>query len=146
MSFQDLMSKAADEIEAPKPVPPGTYILNITSTETGESAVKKTAFLRVHFSIVDACEDVDADALEEAGGMEKIAARKLRHEFYITEEALFRLKDFMGLVGFDLTGKSLGEFVPELIGNQIKASLVQKSNQDGTQFFTNIASFAAVSE
>lgn len=144
MSFQDLMSKAADEVEAPKPTPPGTYVLAITSTETGESSTKKTPFLRVHFAITEACEDVDADAIEEAGGMEKITSRKLRHEFYITDDALFRLKDFMELCGFDLTGKTLGEIVPDLVGSQIKASLIQKANQDGTMFYTNINSFAAV--
>tara|TARA_R110002153_G_scaffold274298_2_gene448206 strand:- start:27415 stop:27834 length:420 start_codon:yes stop_codon:yes gene_type:complete len=136
------MSKAADEVEAPKATPPGTYVLAVLSTETGESQQKKTPFLRVHFSIVDAGEDVDADALEEAGGMAKVATRKLRHEFYITDDALFRLKDFMTMCGFDLAGKTLGEIVPDLVGAQVKAALIQKANQDGTVFYTNIASFA----
>lgn len=95
-----LLDEAPDHVERPKPLPEGGYIAVVGRWETGESAKKKTPFVRFPLRIVGVGEDVDQDELEAAGGID---GKTVRTDFYTTEEAIYRLDAFHEHCGLDLS-------------------------------------------
>ena len=87
-----LDAQPIDEIEKPKPLPEGSYQARIVKIENGETREKKTKYVRFNFEVVQPLEDVDEDALETFGD---VAGKKVRTDFYVTENSLFMLKDFV---------------------------------------------------
>lgn len=113
--MMDLLRKPMNEIERPKLLPAGTYYGIIKSHELGKSTQKKTPFVRFHVALTGAGEDVDQELLE---GIE-LAKKILRRDFFLTEDALFRVKDFLASLGIEVEGRSLGECIPEAIGQSV---------------------------
>lgn len=81
-----------DDIEKPKPLPAGSYIAAVGAHKLGESSKKGTPYIEYEFKIESALDDVDPDELEDFGDITK---KTLRGQFYLTESALFMLKDFL---------------------------------------------------
>ena len=142
MSFQDLLSQNMDEVKEPMPLPPGTYTLTVVDMEQGESAKKHTPFIQFNYTVADIGPDVDSDDLEEAGGTESVIGKKIRDQFYLTEGALFRLKNFLEACGHDVEGKTFAELLPETSGCSVNAYISQRPNDDGTKFYAEIKSYA----
>lgn len=131
-SFKDILSKPIAEIKAPPPVPMGTYDWRIVSHEFGESAKKKTPFVRFQVAAISAGEDVDQEALTAFGG---IAEAEMKIDFYISEDAAFRLKDFLEKdVG--LTGATLEDLIKQTINQTFRGYVTQKPSEDGTKLFS----------
>lgn len=115
--FESLLSMNADEVERPKPRPAGHYIALITGHEFGESSKKKTPYVRYAVKLMEALSDVDEEMLEEAGGFEDA---KMSVDFYVTENSLFRLKEFLAdHVGLEMDNRPLKEGIPEAVNNQV---------------------------
>lgn len=134
--FTSILSKAkVGEIEKPKPLPEGGYIAIIKSTTFGESSTKKTPFVRVNMELVAPMDDVDQDALQAMGGLKN---NKVRTDFYLTDEAMFRLQDFIiEHVGLDLAGMSFDQAIPQLTNNQVGVRLKQiVSENDPSEMYS----------
>lgn len=142
-NFAHLLNKPANSFERPKAVPMGTYLVQFIKFEFGESANKKTPFVRFLCSIVQPGTDVDKAALPE-GWQE----REFRYEFYLTPDAMFRLREFLGgalkmpeTLNFDV-------LIPQVVGKQAWATIIQQpSTKPGASkddIYNNITGFAAV--
>lgn len=130
MSFTDVLSKRMEDIEAPKPLPKGTYLaivdgpfVEVTSTQKGTPGVEFT------FRLVQPISVADEAALAEAGGC---AGRTVRHRFWIAagdsdnKSAGFMLNTFLrDHLDIDPTGKTLAEGLAEAPGRQLAVSLTQ---------------------
>lgn len=136
-SFQDILNKKADEVEKPKPLPPGTYLGVVSGLpEFGEIGQNKTPVANLKIKLLSAGEDVDQDALKEINGWQ---GKEIRHRLFLTEDAAWRVKQFLEEhLGLDGAGKSLGELFNDAPGQQVKFVLKHKPSQDGQSIYAEI--------
>lgn len=123
--FSALLKKNVSEVSRPWALPTGTYTLQIIGYEFGESSQKKTPYVRFKFQPMSFDQDVDPADLEGKDWSKK----ELRDDFYLTENAMFRLVDFLNASGLNTEGRTLDELVPEAVGKIVKASVGIQPNQ-----------------
>lgn len=145
-TFSSLLSTRGDTVEKPKPIPAGNYFLTIKGHELGQSKQKKTPFVKILFLINGPGDDVDQDQLEVFGGVQKLMTKPIDTDFYLTEDSLFRFKDFIeGPCAIAMGERSFGEVLPELVGTQLLGQIGHEASQDGQQIYTKLKAFAAIS-
>jgi hypothetical protein len=129
-NFGSILDKQASTIEPPKNLPVGSYVCMVNGRhETGESSQKKTPFVRFELKPTEAMEDVDQDALEEAGG---IGDKTIRADFYLTEASAYRLKEFLEHCGIDSEGRTMREMLDDAPGCTVVATIRHEMAQDGS--------------
>lgn len=138
--FRSLLSKPADQIERPKPLPAGTYEGTITKYEYGKSKEKKTPYVRYFVQVNSAGEDVDP---VEMDGID-LSKKQLRRDFYLTDDAEYRVKELWESCGIDGTGRSLGEILPDLIGCQVLLEVTQRNSEDGKDTYNDVGNLKGV--
>ena len=130
VDFRAILSKPTTEVEKPKPFPAGVYDAVCKDYEQIESSQKKTPGIRVTFSIVSPAEDVDLEEFEAAGGIDVLAKRSPATTFYLTDDSIYRLSDFLhDHVGLERDGRSFAELLPEIKGRPVKVVFIQSINQ-----------------
>lgn len=138
-NFTDILDRPASEVERPKPIPAGTYTAMVSMNpqpEFGESNQKKTPFVKFTLQILAPGDDVDSDALSEVKG--GVQGKTLTNTLYLTEDSVWRLKDFLGHVGVLDESKSLRQMIGEAPGNQCGIEVGHRASQDGTSIFAEI--------
>lgn len=126
VDFGAMLKKKIDDTKRPEAKPAGTYQGVINSFKFGESAQKKTPYLQLVVNNVQPGDDVDRDQLSSyrenfPGVIEKW---QVTYEFYLTDDALFMLKEFLQSMGIDTTGRSYDETIPELRNRPVQFSVV----------------------
>lgn len=136
--FASLLEKKVEETERATPLPNGSYKVVATRHETGESSKKKTPYTRIFFKIEEPLGDVD---LEELKKVKKVTEKERFDDFYMTEDAMFRLREFLEQtlklrVGGGRTFKDALSEIPgkraivvmkqELLENQVKINKVER--------------------
>lgn len=135
VDFSQLLSQRVDDAKPPQPLPAGTYEGLITKYEFKESKEKKTPMLAVSVKFLAAREDVDP------AGLTEIDLPKIErvYNFILSDNARFRLAEFIKSCGIPTTGRAFSETVPE-INNQ--SVLIKVSNRldprDPTKTFWDI--------
>lgn len=128
--FRELLAKPVDSYEAPPPLVAGTYQGVVEAYKWDESREKKTPFCDLTIRLTAPGEDIDPSELV---GID-ITKRKLNQAFYITEEAGYRLKEFLHSCGVETAGKGWGECVPEVLNAQVLVDVILKPNtKDATK-------------
>ncbi len=132
-NFSEILDRPASETERPKPLPAGTYTCVVAGLpEQGESAKKKTPYLRFLLRPLEAHEDVDGEALEAMGGL---GNRTIRADYYLTEDSLFRLKDFIEHCGVEIPdGVKYGALIDQLPNCQVLAVVRHRATDDGSVY------------
>lgn len=156
-NFGSILDKPASKVEKPKPLPAGTYTCLVKGQpRQDQSQKKKTEF--VEFTLVpqQAGEDIDEDDLKTAltkadGSVASLQDKSIRATFYLTEDALWRLKKFLEEdcqieAEEDGEEKSIRQMVAEAPGKLVMASLRHKSSEDGTTVWAELGSTAPVEE
>jgi hypothetical protein len=135
-NFSSILDRAASEVEAPKPFPIGSYVCIVKGLPRfDKSSKKQTEFAEFTLQPISVLEDVDPDALEEFGGF---ADKTLRTTFYLTEEAIYRLKDFLVNCGIEPEGKTLSEMINETPGQTVIAVVGHRASEDGERIFAEV--------
>lgn len=142
-SFEELLNMPMSETKQPEVIPPGTYHCIVDGPpEAGESSQKKTPFRRYNLKIMQPMQDVDATKAAET----QAVGKRVRVDFYITEDALIRYKQFLtdhlGITGME-SGKTYKEAEAEAVGRQCLARI--KHRIDGDRRFVDVESTARVS-
>jgi hypothetical protein len=128
-NFADILNTKVDTIEKPKPLPVGSYVGLITKVETGESAKQKTPLISVKINLSEALGDVDLDLLEKSGGFGK-NGKEISSDYYLTEKALFRIKELAeNHLGLDTKGMTLGEVIQALPNNRVGVEIAHRSGE-----------------
>jgi hypothetical protein len=142
VNFNALLDKQADDIKPPQPLPLGTYLFIVQKKEYGVSSQKKTPYLRVYLKPMQAEADVDPVQLQELD-LEKMT---LRDEFYLTEAAMYRLKEFVEKCGISTTGRQMLECVNSIDGCYVKAHVKIRPNKDrpGHPGFNEVTDYTSV--
>lgn len=133
VDYASLLSVPLDQIKRPPAKPAGTYIGVIESYKFDVSRQKKTPFVSFTISQLTPGPDVDQTLLE---GID-LSKWKPSKDFYLTEDALWRLKEFIeSFPDIDSTGRQLNEILPELKGQMVQLEITQKPSDDG-EFMRN---------
>ena len=101
-NFQSVLDTPSDEIDRTvKQLPVGSYLAVVSGQpEYGKSSQKQTEQVDFSMKILEARDDVDEDALEEYltkadGTVKKLSDCTIKNRFYITENSMFRLMNFL---------------------------------------------------
>ena len=138
-NFAEILSQKVEETERPKPLPPGNYVSTITRHEFGESSKKQTPYVRFWLRPVSPMEDVDQEAL---GNIKNWDQKELRLDFYLTDDAMFRLRDFLEKsLGLSTAGMSYSEMIQATTGMSCLAQIQHEIN--GDNIYATISSTAS---
>lgn len=139
VDFKALLQKPVDSVKAPEPLPEGHYNGRIAKYEFGESQQKKTPYVRFALSLDSAREDVDQAALADMD----LSKKQLRKDYYLTEDALFRLRGLLEACNVSIEGRSFDVAIPELIGTMVNVEVIRKPSTDGESFFNEVKDITA---
>jgi len=140
-NFTNILSKPASDFERPKPLPQGTYLMMVKpGYRLDESTKKKTPFVEFLCDVVEATDDVDAGELAEMGG---VAGKVTKATFYLTDEAAYRLREFLETLGLDTT-KPTDQILDDAAGQQFLGTIVHEPSQDGQSIFAKLGATAPV--
>jgi len=151
-TFGAILDKPSSEVERPKPLPAGTYHCIITERPKYDKSTKKqTEFVEFTLHPLHAMEDVDEEALNTAltkvdGSVGVLKDKAIRATFYLTEEALYRLKDFLIDDCQIEEDDSFRTMIDATLNCEVLAKIKLVPNQDGTGFYTQLTSTAPVGE
>lgn len=138
--FASILSRRSGEAERPKPLPPGNYEFLITDYEFDESRRKKTPFVRFDCRPVSAHDDVEQDDLPTNWN-----EKTTRHTFYMTDDALYRLDEFLAdVLGIELSGREYNETIPEAINQSFVGEITHSVPEGDNPPYANITSAVAV--
>lgn len=140
-NFSELLSKAPSEVERPKPLPIGTYTTIIRGAPRYDVSTKKqTKFVEFNHKFVSAGEDVDQGSLKEVLNGKALNDIEMKNTFYLTENSLWRLKDFLTHLGYDTDSAdhSLQELVEDTAGKSVAVYIKHEPSQDGTSIYARI--------
>lgn len=143
-----LLDRAPADIERPKPLPQGGYHCIIKGMpEHGKSSKKQTPFVKFNLQPTAAMDDVDEEALAEwmkrpDGTSRTLADAKIDGTYYLTEESLFVLKDFLEHVGAD--GETLRQQIEQAVNSEVIAYIKHEPSQDGQSVFAKLGRTAPV--
>jgi len=137
-NFKAMLRKNMNDVKKPQPIPEGTYRGRISGHSYDESAQKKTPFVRFQIIPQEAAEGVDSDDLATTLQGQPITSKKLRMDYYLTDEALYRLKDLFASCGIDSDGRTLEECIQDMDHKNVLIEVTKSPSQDGETFYNNI--------
>ncbi len=129
-TFSSVLDAPLEKASPPKLLPVGSYLCQITGQPkfTAEVGKNKNPVVEYELTVASAMDDVDREQLAEAGD---IRGKKLRATWWLTEDALYRYKDWCtNVLGMDISGKSVREILPGPIGHQIIAHVGHRPYED----------------
>ena len=144
--FSQLLSKPAGESRRPPTLPAGDYPAIIKSFEYGDNNTNRTPYVRFAIGLTDWDQNVpdswsQADAQGNLTEVSKsdvdLSRRQLRRDYFLTDDAYWRLDELILSCGVVPNGRSYEEVIPELVGSPVLAEvqqyLNQRSNETGNQ-------------
>lgn len=141
--FSQILSKKVEQAEKPKPLPAGTYRFLVKGHEFDESRQKKTPYVRFNVQPLAPESDVDPTVFDEFGGLGKLGGKLLRAEYYLTDDAMYRLREFLeDALSLSCEGRSFGEVIPEAVGREFLGTVAHSTSQDGKDIYANIVATA----
>lgn len=144
-SFTDILNKPADQIEAPKPLPVGTYLCLVEGQpEHKQMGKNNTDCFEFPMKFMQPGPDVDQEALLENLNGKSLQDRKLKHRLFVTEDSIWRLKKFLEDLGIEIGSRGLGQVIPESMGRQVMLTIGHRASEDGTQVFMEVKGTAKV--
>lgn len=145
VNFDSILDKSIDDIEAPQPVPAGTYrgvIAGVPQEDSFTGKDEKTGEERtvplfiIPISLLEATDGVDMDLLDKAGGLRRKDGkpREVRLRMYAAEEDLYKLKKLYKSCGIDASSIRAGNL--ELPGKEVLVDVqTQQSQKDPEEWF-----------
>lgn len=135
VDFAKLLSKPLDDVKKPPPWPPGTYLGAITKHEFGDKNANNTPYARFTIKVSSAGPGLDESELV---GID-LTKREWRKDFYLTDEADWRLKEFLESLGISMTGRTFAETIPETLGCQVQMEIIQQNSTKNPEDLVNFA-------
>jgi hypothetical protein len=147
-SFSSILDMPASQAVRPKPSPVGTYLGMVNGhAEFGKSTKKGTGYARINWQLLEASDDVDAEALNVAltgpdGSVKPLREKFITQTFWDTPNSAYRLKDFLVALGIEETedgkDRSLGDMLQEIPGRQAWIHIRHRASDDGEGLFAEV--------
>lgn len=147
-SFGSILDKPPSEVDRPKPLPAGSYRCIITERPRfDKSSKKQTEFVEFSLHPTSAEDDVDEDDLNAVltkgdGSVAALKDKSIRATFYLTEDAMWRLKKFLVDDLLIEEGASFREMIDEALNREVIAHIKHVPSDDGTAVFAQLSSTA----
>ncbi len=143
MGFEEVLDTKLGDAEAPPPFPVGNYLWKIGTPSFGEAKNEnQTPYVRYMLRCVEPREGVDMEKFSMVKEPEK---REIRQDFWLTEDAVHRLRDFVEKSGAPVNDEmSIRECIPLAGDLHILGYITQtKSKKPGDDtVYSNFSSFA----
>mgnify|MGYP003624040431 CR=1 FL=1 len=140
-NFNELLDTNMDDIERPKPLPPGTYFGTVKEYTFDESSQNKTPYVRYIIVNLEPGEDVDRDALRE---IPDVYDRTVRRDFFLTQNAKYRLKEFIASTGMKVDGRSLRQCIADSVNCRVIVQITQVTSRDGKEIYNNVGELRGI--
>lgn len=125
-NFMSVLDKPAESLEAPKPIPVGSYLAIISGPEAySKVGVNQTDLVKWPVKLMQPQGDVDIASLNESlsskdGTTKSLGDVKLTYDQFLTEASAFMVRDFLSnVLGIEATDKSLRQMISEALGKQM---------------------------
>lgn len=138
VDFTSILSKTGADIEAPAVIPAGSYDMTVVGFATGESAKNKTPYVEIETKILAPRDDVDP---AEFAKVKNPQERSFKTKFWLTEDSLFRLKDFLIKLGFETENRSLLEMLQEIAGCNVLGIVGHQLSDDKETVYAVLTKF-----
>jgi hypothetical protein len=142
--MESILDTPSEHIERPKPLPQGSYITVVQGNPRfDKSSEQQTEFVEFTLKILQTEDDVDEDDLDKFltngdGSKKPLNEVTTRHTFYLTDRALYRLKDFTRHCGIDSNRGTPRQWIAELPGCQVGIHVKHKPFTSGEGVSANI--------
>lgn len=134
--FNKLLDADPTSFERPPTVPEGDFLLLIKGRSYGQSAQKKTPYVRFEYQFIAPMESVPEEAL---AGID-LSRAKPRDDFYLTEDAMYRLTEFLEILG--CIQPSMRDSIDAAVGQQVIATFGHTTSQkDPSKTYSEIRSY-----
>lgn len=144
-NFDDLINMPVEDAEPPLSIPVGTWSVLVKKYEEVKSTQKGTPGVKFTFQLLEPGPDVDAGQLMDfRERYPDYKKKEVAETFWITRDAMHRLRGFVEKIGVDITGKTFKQIFPETIGRSVNAYMTAVPSQrpgDAT-VYTNISAFS----
>ena len=142
VNFNDILNRQAGTAEKPKPLPGGTWLFSIKSHRFDTSTKKGTPFVEFTLAPTAPDSDVDTDHLTKVPNWKD---KELRLTYYFTEDALWRLDQFLNEhLSLSLEGRPYAAVIPETTGRQFRGFVTHvQSQKDQETWYAEINQTAA---
>lgn len=147
--FSSILSRQSSDVERPKAMPIGEFVWAVKGLPRYDKSAKKgTPFVEFTAQPLEAADTVDVDELEAVltkkdGSKKLLGDMTQRLTFYLTEDALYRLKDFLVRdCKLEEGEKTLEALIDEAPGCQFLGTIAHTPTQDGEGVYANLKSTA----
>lgn len=130
--FSQFLRKPAGEAKKPPVLPMGDYPGQIKSFELGDQNKNKTPYVRLHLGLTDWASGVEP--LPEV----ELSKRQFRRDFYLTDDALWRLDELIRSCGAHVEGQSYEESLPNLVGASVLIEVQQGMSEKNNELFNQV--------
>ncbi len=136
VDFSKLLRKNVSDAKRPPALPAADYPGIIARHELGDQNTNHTPYVRYHVRLTGPAETVDP---AELAGIE-LDKRQMRRDFFLTDDADWRLAEFLKSCGIETEGRNFEDTISEAVGKtvvvQVQQYLNQKTNEIGNQIGT----------
>lgn len=141
-TFAEILNRKVEDAPRPKALPNGTYTTVVdgpyTTTKIGQDQKDVVDF---KLKVIQVGDDVSPD---EAAAFEGgLLGKNIRARFFVTNEALYRLSDFLEILGID-KGVDFKAALAQAPGKTVVVTLTQRPSPDGSTFYNDIKGYARV--
>lgn len=135
-----LLSTTADTAKRPVPFNDGTYYGTVKSYQIVESKEKKTPGVEYTVTLTHAADGVDLTGFDEDNQQVTLnpAGKEFKTTFYLTENSLFMLKDFIKSCGIEIEQRTFQELIPQPVGQPVICSITKSPRRQGEGFYNNL--------
>lgn len=136
VDFAKLLSKPLDDVKKPPAWPAGTYLGVISAFKFDDANKNNTPYVRFTVKVTAAGPGLEPSELE---GIDLTKGREFRKDFYMTDDADWRLKEFIESLGVPTAGRTFAETVPECVNGQVQLEVIQQNSTRNAEELVNFA-------
>ena len=131
MNLKALLDRPVESAKRPTLKPAGTYTGSIASFKFDESSQKKTPFVRLTVKNCQPGENITPESLKDEDGETMDLSKWAPYEdYYLTEDALYRVRELMESLRMNFAGRQFNEMIPELVNQAVMFEFVHETITD----------------
>jgi hypothetical protein len=132
VNIKALIDRPVESAKKPTLKPGGTYTGVIASFKFDESSQKKTPFVRLNVKNCQPTKDIAPEALldPEDGTPMDLTKWSPYEDYYLTEDALYRVRELMESCKMSISGRKFSETIPELVNQPVVFSFIHETITD----------------
>lgn len=143
LDLSSLLKRPANAALKPQALPIGDYPGIIKSFAFDDKNRNNTPYVRFQLGLLDWPESVSQEERGQTGPdgvfvLTDLSKRNMRTDFYLTEDAFYRLTDLCKSCGLD-AGQEYDVLIPQLVGQRVTVTIQQDVNQQTSEIFNKVA-------